>query len=342
MIRSCYDEEGFYTNHNTLHAALLQGEILNHHSGQDYEINPHADEYSLKYIAALVNSKLMNFYFERFLATGTLQGSYSSMYPEDIRKLPIYEFDFSSDGELPTPEIPDDFTKQDVQSFLADLTDEIRQLNSQKSDLNTQVSDYLGSYADGQPLTDIGLPQPPEGAADSILQQTTEQRPKLKVGDVEVERTADTSVTIHLTARYKPEESGTHDDADPETVETDSYDYRETDPIPALKITSLSETEADLIEAFVPHAVEEAGGFANFRENATKTNSLVDRLRSLTLPRVADVEQGLDSYRRAKERADELDAKIQRTDELIDEIVYDLYDLTDEEIEIVEESVGSD
>jgi len=54
------------------------------------------------------------------------------------------------------------------------------------------------------------------------------------------------------------------------------------------------------------------------------------------------VEQGLDSYRRAKERADELDAKIQRTDELIDEIVYDLYDLTDEEIEIVEESVGSD
>jgi len=27
---------------------------------------------------------------------------------------------------------------------------------------------------------------------------------------------------------------------------------------------------------------------------------------------------------------------------LIDEIVYDLYDLTDEEIEIVEESVGGD
>ncbi len=48
------------------------------------------------------------------------------------------------------------------------------------------------------------------------------------------------------------------------------------------------------------------------------------------------------SYIRAKERADELDEKIQRTDELIDEIVYDLYDLTDEEIEIVEESVGSD
>lgn len=49
---------------------------------------------------------------------------------------------------------------------------------------------------------------------------------------------------------------------------------------------------------------------------------------------------GLESYVETKARADELDAKIQRTDDLIDEIVYELYGLTDEEIEIVEESVG--
>jgi type II restriction/modification system DNA methylase subunit YeeA len=42
----------------------------------------------------------------------------------------------------------------------------------------------------------------------------------------------------------------------------------------------------------------------------------------------------------ARERAAELDTKIERTDELIDEIVYELYGLTDEEIEIVEEAVG--
>lgn len=35
--------------------------------------------------------------------------------------------------------------------------------------------------------------------------------------------------------------------------------------------------------------------------------------------------------------AAELDVKIERTDELIDEIVYELYGLTDEEIEIVED-----
>jgi type II restriction/modification system DNA methylase subunit YeeA len=87
-------------------------------------------------------------------------------------------------------------------------------------------------------------------------------------------------------------------------------------------------------------AVAEAGGFAGFRETATKTNSLIDRLRKLTLPRVRDVEAGLESYVETTERAAELEAKIERTDELIDEIVYELYGLTDEEIEIVEEAVG--
>lgn len=92
----------------------------------------------------------------------------------------------------------------------------------------------------------------------------------------------------------------------------------------------LTETEADLIKAFVPVTVDEAGGFANFRETATKTNSLVDRLRKLTLPPVDDVREGLKSYTETVEHAEELEAKIERTDDLIDEIVYDLYGLTDE------------
>lgn len=81
-------------------------------------------------------------------------------------------------------------------------------------------------------------------------------------------------------------------------------------------------------------------GFANFRETATKTNSLVDRLRALTLPDVDDVREGLESYVETKERAEEPEAKIERTDELIDEIVYELYGLSEEEIAIVEEAVA--
>ena len=42
------------------------------------------------------------------------------------------------------------------------------------------------------------------------------------------------------------------------------------------------------------------------------------------------------------ERSHELEVIIERTDEVINEIVYELYGLTDEEIEIVEEVVGGE
>ena len=106
----------------------------------------------------------------------------------------------------------------------------------------------------------------------------------------------------------------------------------------------IPDTRTDLFLLFnmryvIPN-IDEAGGFANFRETATKTNSLVDRLEAVTLPDPDDVADGLERYVDARDRAADLDAKIERTDALIDEIVYELYGLTDEEIEIVEEAVG--
>ncbi|WP_280585071.1 restriction endonuclease [Halorubrum sp. Boch-26] len=49
----------------------------------------------------------------------------------------------------------------------------------------------------------------------------------------------------------------------------------------------------------------------------------------------------LENYLETKERAEELDAKIEQTDRLIDEIVYELYGVTEDEIEIVEEAIGN-
>lgn len=54
-------------------------------------------------------------------------------------------------------------------------------------------------------------------------------------------------------------------------------------------------------------------------------------MKAIELPDVDDLENNL----RTVERAEELDEK---TDDLIDEIVYELYRLTDEEIEIMEEA----
>jgi hypothetical protein len=54
------------------------------------------------------------------------------------------------------------------------------------------------------------------------------------------------------------------------------------------------------------------------------------------------VELGMGNTKWAVKRAEELDVKIQQTNDLIDETVYDLYGLTDEQIESVEKTVAGD
>ncbi|AFZ71417.1 Eco57I restriction-modification methylase domain-containing protein [Natronobacterium gregoryi] len=300
------------------------------------------------YLLALLNSTLIEAKLKS--TSPQVRGGYYRYKTEYLGKVPIYTV--SEDKDSPTYEstvselwgeyeewisensntsMPAPESDPVSQDFLGKLAKEMLKLKDRRYSLNLSLTDHIGSYSDGYTLSDIGLTQPPEGAADSILSDTAEDRENLRVGTCEIERESPTSLEIRLTARYKPE--------DEEEYETDQWGYTETEPLPALQISDLTETEADLIEAFVPVAVDEAGGFANFRENATKTNSLVDRLRKLTLPAVDDVRDGLEGYLETKERAEELEEKIEKTDELIDEIVYELYGLTDEEIQIVEEAV---
>jgi len=52
------------------------------------------------------------------------------------------------------------------------------------------------------------------------------------------------------------------------------------------------------------------------------------------------VADDLENYLETVERAEEFDEKIAKTDNLIDEVVYEPYGLTDKKIEIVEEAVG--
>jgi len=206
----------------------------------------------------------------------------------------------------------------------------MKKTHQQKDNLNLNLLDHLGTYADGPTLAAVGFTQPAEGVAESMLHETTETRSKLGITEVSVEREGPNTLTVSVAVRYKPD--------DPGAYETDSNGYRYVDSIEALRVTDLTEREADLVASFVPVAVaDELGGF---RKTAAKTISPMDRLEALTLPAVEDVAGGLAQYLETEERAAELDAKIERTNDLIDEIVYELYGLTDEGIEIVEEAVG--
>jgi hypothetical protein len=221
---------------------------------------------------------------------------------------------------------------ESIVTKLNSYTSKLEDMFQQKRQLNLDLLDYIQPYTDGLDLMNIGHYQPPKGVGDSKLTATKDDYENLRIGTVTCERENENMLVIHATARYKPD--------DKDAYETDRWGYTETEPVPAIQLNNLSKTETDLVEAFVPVAVEKADGFANFRETATKTNSLIDRLENLVLPKIDDVTGGLDRYIDALEQAEELDEKIQETENLIDEIVYELYDLTDEEIEIVEQTVG--
>ena len=306
-------------------------------------------EIDVRFVCALFNSSVLRFTFTTL--SPKLSGGYYRFQTQYVGQLPIVDIIGADNGsadelkqayrnrvadepdrlvESPLSDYPElGDRNQQTHDLLVFLADEIVGFGERRSGINLNLPDYLGSYKDGPTLGD--LYQPPAGLTDSILTATTEDRENLKIESATI--TDDGSkLVLRATARYKPE--------NPDEYETDQYGYTETDSLPAMEFVGLTEREHALVEAFVPYAVEEVSGFANFRENATKTNSLIDRLEALTLPALDDVADGLERYRETKARAEELDEKIGKTDELIDQIVYELYGLTDEEIEIVEEAVG--
>jgi hypothetical protein len=281
------------------------------------------------YLCGLLSSDLLSFWY--FHAFQNDEVKFPHVQKSHIESLPLptipNKIDLD-DSDNTSVEIPENENPKSLISALA--TDLVENYKS-KNNLNLDLLDYLGNYEDGPTLGEFY--QPASGLTESVLTDTAadSEFETLRVTGAQVERDGD-RLRVLAVPYVKPD--------DPEAYETNGRGYATLEPVPAMEFVGLSEAEAGLIEAFVPHAVAEAGGFAGYRDNATATISPLDRLEGLTLPALADVEGGIERYMDAKERAAELDEQIERTDELIDEIVYELYGLTDEEIAIVEEAVG--
>jgi type II restriction/modification system DNA methylase subunit YeeA len=260
-------------------------------------------------LLGILNSKLIHFWLQAELSG--LRGGYQEFRATHVEELPVM-----TDLEAA------DRIRQEVSDVI--------ELRQRRNNLNLKLLDYLGNYAEGPDLPDIGLFQP---SGNDILNKTTDEYDSLRIGKVKTEHDGN-RVTILTTVRYKPDDEGKY--------ETDQWGYTETGYYEAFTLADLTEKEAAFIKAFIPVAVDEGDGFAGFREHATKTNSPIDRLKAITLPKPNDVADDIERYIETKERAEELEAKIEKSDQLIDETVYDLYGLTDEEIEIVESAVEDD
>ncbi|WP_435317642.1 Eco57I restriction-modification methylase domain-containing protein [Haloarchaeobius sp. TZWSO28] len=310
---------------------------------------------SMRYVLAILNSALGEFYHKN---TAKLKrDGYYEYYGNALENFPVYQISVGGDEVNAADEAKaqykdylngdsdsvawvednaDELAEHDavIHELLTLFSEQMRELREQRFDLNLHLLDYLGSYNDGASLKDIDGYEPPSGVGDSILTETTETKANLRVGSVKVEAEGP-HLLVLVSARYKPQ--------DPDQYETDRWGYTETDHIPAMRFKGLDSKSHALIREFVEYAVnEEDDGFADFRSSATKNNSLVDRLEELTLPAMGDVRSGLSRYLDTADEANRLETQINKTDELINRIVFSLYELDDPEIQKVNTFISND
>jgi hypothetical protein len=162
---------------------------------------------------------------------------------------------------------------------------------------------------------------------DTILGRTGATHPNLKLAAVEVSRRPD-GLVVAAVARYKP--------TDGDTSATDGWGYAWTDSIPAAEFVGLAGAERELVADSIAYVVDEADdGTAGFRNGATKTNSLVDRLEALELQDLSVVREAFERYRNEVRRARRLDARIDCETTLLNELVCDLYGLSSADRSVV-------
>jgi hypothetical protein len=96
-----YDDMNFYTNDNLIILQTWNDKLLElQNIEKKWTVYKPFNYFSLKYIVGILNSKLISFYFSKMIATGTLQGTYSGVYPEDIRSIPIKQISSSQQTPL--------------------------------------------------------------------------------------------------------------------------------------------------------------------------------------------------------------------------------------------------
>jgi len=323
------------------------------------------------YLLAVLNSQLSNFYLES--TSAQYRGDYLQLLGQYVEDIPIREITLTTGDDeraahfdnltntykteraanLPPADtglldaVTDHLSANRavvVHDLLAHLAKEMTQLKGERYTYNLDITDYVTEPADGVGVRDIGRYQPAASVTESLLADTTEEWNGLRIGTLSAEKndTGDPhTLAVRATARFKPEgEREMWPDAVPDDAEPDQWDYVETDPLPVCTLHDCSTLEADLVAHWVEALNDTDAGFSGYRDTATKTISLLNRIYDIRFPNPSNssTQNALKPFFDNVEEAEQLDEQITFTDQLIDDVVYRLYDLTEEEIAVVEDA----
>lgn len=132
-IVAVYDDIHFYMNDNLINIIPWDDDILRLQTPEKkWDIFKPYNSLSLKYILGILNSKLITFYFDKSLATGTLQGTYSGVYPEDVRMIPIKQL--SETQQQPVIELVDK---------MLSLNKRLNELEDKRTDERTRIENEI-------------------------------------------------------------------------------------------------------------------------------------------------------------------------------------------------------
>jgi hypothetical protein len=268
-------------------------------------------------IAALINSELCSVLLSAFYSDLGMSGGYITIGPPQIRNILSY---LSFDGNFERLTHP----------LIRQSAEQIRECKIKRENLNTNLLDYIGDEELSQSITEVGLPQPVEDVSESLLietQSSFKSGEKLKIGRILTRRLPNQTVQVMATAKYKPK--------NPEEFSDLNRGYTETEPIHVLDIMGLDEIKSVLIEDFLSVVSDRAGGYAGFYSNATKTISLIDRIRSISIPDPNSVEPKLENYIKVKNQCEHLENEITRLQEKINNQIYSCYEFSDEDIKLI-------
>lgn len=318
---------------------------------------------SLQYLLANFNSKLYSYLYIN-QSSVVLKDDFRQTTLTDLRELPYRGLSVDTDADF-EPNLEDnikdkidDVINDGSKSARSDILDKVEEnLDSDDdfvhnvivslveciietkelhSEINTNMLSYFGKNLrkesldpdDHTRLVDLSEYQPPSEKSDLLTENTSEDGyEKIEIIDAKMEQDR---LKLKLKVKIRTRKN-----------KNDNYKYH--DDIAAATFLNADDELNKLLQTYLPEVVDISEGYADFRNYATGSRTtLEDRIKDICIPANSDISGDVQRFSNRKEEAQNYKRKINRCDDLIDRIVYQLYDLTEEQINRIEKRLPAE
>jgi hypothetical protein len=362
----------YYTTPRVLVRRLISRDdrVMAMYESDDYvvkkDLNPFLRDgatESLQYLLANLNSALHSYLYIN-QSSVALKDDFRQTTLTDLRELPYRGLDVDTDADYdPDPndslqetiddividgsepatnelltdveeslDENDEFVHDVIVSFVERLVD----TKTRHRSINTDLLTYFGGDLQKE---DLDSPEDYDSLAS-----LNEYQPPAEKSDLLTETTGDDYESIEITGATVTEDGiKLKLVVDIRTRGETGEEWNHHKDITAATFIDPGKELAKLLRVFLPEAVERASGYADFRNYATGSQStLEDRIKGLRIPDPSSVSDDVERFIDQRDKAERLAREASRCDDVIDRIVYKLYDLTDEQIDRIESRLKSD